>query len=231
MDAAFDLLGRAARGLRLTAATRSRTAGASVPLGGHRRRHPAARARPRPGRWRRSARPRRRRPLFGLATRPRGPPRQRRRRRCSAVCTIAWIDGRRGRDAAARRRGRRHGVRPARACRHRGGPRAAARPRSRTPTRSFNAGRAALLVAALTAAPERLISATEDRLHQSYRAEAMPDSYKLLRQLRGRGRARRSSPAPARPCWPSPTDSTTGPPPDGCGASCACRLEAPTLRA
>jgi homoserine kinase len=47
-----------------------------------------------------------------------------------------------------------------------------------------NAGRAALLVAALTGAPHRLISATEDRLHQSYRAEAMPESYKLLRALR-----------------------------------------------
>ena len=52
---------------------------------------------------------------------------------------------------------------------------------------SFNAGRTALLVAALTTAPERLISATEDRLHQTYRAEAMPESYKLLRQLRVEG--------------------------------------------
>ncbi|MFI5425529.1 homoserine kinase [Aeromicrobium sp. UC242_57] len=50
-----------------------------------------------------------------------------------------------------------------------------------------NAGRAALLIAALTVAPNRLISATEDWLHQSYRAEAMPDSYKLLRQLRVEG--------------------------------------------
>lgn len=52
---------------------------------------------------------------------------------------------------------------------------------------AFNAGRAALLIAALTGAPHRLISATEDRLHQSYRAEAMPDSYKLLRRLRVEG--------------------------------------------
>lgn len=52
---------------------------------------------------------------------------------------------------------------------------------------AFNAGRAALLIAALTVAPHRLISATEDRLHQSYRAEAMPDSYKLLRRLRVEG--------------------------------------------
>lgn len=52
---------------------------------------------------------------------------------------------------------------------------------------AFNAGRAALLVAALTTAPERLVSATEDRLHQMYRSEAMPDSYKLVRQLRVEG--------------------------------------------
>lgn len=47
-----------------------------------------------------------------------------------------------------------------------------------------NSGRAALLIAALTVAPHRLISATEDRLHQSYRAEAMPASYQLVRRLR-----------------------------------------------
>ena len=52
---------------------------------------------------------------------------------------------------------------------------------------ALNAGRAALLIAALTAAPERLISATEDRIHQSHRAEAMPASYKLLQQLRVEG--------------------------------------------
>lgn len=52
---------------------------------------------------------------------------------------------------------------------------------------AVNAGRAALLVAALTGSPKRLISATEDRLHQSYRAEAMPESYKLLRALRVEG--------------------------------------------
>ncbi len=52
---------------------------------------------------------------------------------------------------------------------------------------AVNAGRAALLIAALTTAPERLIWATEDRIHQTYRAEAMPESYKLLRQLRVEG--------------------------------------------
>jgi homoserine kinase len=50
-----------------------------------------------------------------------------------------------------------------------------------------NAGRAALLIAALTTAPHRLIFATEDWLHQSYRAEAMPESYNLLRRLRVEG--------------------------------------------
>ncbi|MFT4189603.1 MAG: homoserine kinase [Aeromicrobium sp.] len=51
----------------------------------------------------------------------------------------------------------------------------------------FNTGRAALLVAALLHAPHRLISATEDRLHQPYRAAAMPDSYRLVRNLRVEG--------------------------------------------
>jgi homoserine kinase len=52
---------------------------------------------------------------------------------------------------------------------------------------SFNAGRAALLVAALTGQPEQLLSATEDRLHQSYRAAAMPASATLIDELRGSG--------------------------------------------
>jgi len=52
---------------------------------------------------------------------------------------------------------------------------------------AVNAGRAALLVAALTVAPEQLIWATEDRIHQTYRSDAMPESYKLLRQLRVEG--------------------------------------------
>lgn len=52
---------------------------------------------------------------------------------------------------------------------------------------AFNAGRAALLVAALTGAPEHLMAATEDRIHQSYRAEEMPESYALMQQLRSDG--------------------------------------------
>lgn len=47
-----------------------------------------------------------------------------------------------------------------------------------------NAGRAGLLVAALTGQHELLMPATEDWLHQSYRAEAMPVSYELVQELR-----------------------------------------------
>ena len=50
-----------------------------------------------------------------------------------------------------------------------------------------NAGRAALLIAALTGAPELLLDATEDRLHQTYRAPAMPRSLDLVERLRGKG--------------------------------------------
>ncbi len=50
-----------------------------------------------------------------------------------------------------------------------------------------NAGRAALLVAALTACPEALLDATEDRLHQDYRAPAMPATRDLVGRLRAAG--------------------------------------------
>jgi homoserine kinase len=52
---------------------------------------------------------------------------------------------------------------------------------------AFAAGRAALLVAALTGTPQALFDATEDRLHQAYRASAMPDAYRLVEDLRGAG--------------------------------------------
>jgi homoserine kinase len=52
---------------------------------------------------------------------------------------------------------------------------------------AFTAGRAALLVHALTKAPELLFEATEDRLHQSYRASGMPATADLVRRLRGVG--------------------------------------------
>jgi homoserine kinase len=50
-----------------------------------------------------------------------------------------------------------------------------------------NAGRSALLVAALTARPDALLDATEDRLHQDYRAPAMPQTHHLVRSLRAAG--------------------------------------------
>jgi homoserine kinase len=50
-----------------------------------------------------------------------------------------------------------------------------------------NAGRAALLIAALTARPDALLDATEDKLHQDYRAPAMPHSHELVTRLRAAG--------------------------------------------
>ena len=50
-----------------------------------------------------------------------------------------------------------------------------------------NAGRAALLVAALSQSPEQLLRATEDRLHQDYRRPAMPESLALVEALRADG--------------------------------------------
>jgi homoserine kinase len=54
---------------------------------------------------------------------------------------------------------------------------------------AFAAGRSALLVAALTGATTALFAATEDRLHQQYRAPAMPQSAELVAVLRASGAA------------------------------------------
>ncbi|GAA4665786.1 homoserine kinase [Frondihabitans cladoniiphilus] len=54
---------------------------------------------------------------------------------------------------------------------------------------TFNVSRSALLVAALIQSPELLLAATEDRLHQSYRAKAMPETDTLIRMLRDAGLA------------------------------------------
>ncbi|WP_248241063.1 homoserine kinase [Microbacterium kunmingense] len=51
----------------------------------------------------------------------------------------------------------------------------------------FNVSRSALLIAALTQSPELLLAATEDKLHQNYRAQAMPDTDRLVRALRAVG--------------------------------------------
>jgi len=50
-----------------------------------------------------------------------------------------------------------------------------------------NAARAALLVAAMTTRPDLLLAATEDRLHQAYRAPAMPETAALVSRLREAG--------------------------------------------
>ncbi|MDP9883626.1 homoserine kinase [Sinomonas atrocyanea] len=52
-----------------------------------------------------------------------------------------------------------------------------------------NAGRAALLVHALTKDPSLLLPATEDYLHQSYRSSAMEPSARLIAALRAEGHA------------------------------------------
>jgi homoserine kinase len=52
---------------------------------------------------------------------------------------------------------------------------------------AFNAARSALLVTALTARPETLLAATDDRLHQPYRAAAFRDSAALVGKLRATG--------------------------------------------
>jgi len=53
----------------------------------------------------------------------------------------------------------------------------------------FNASRSGLLVAAMTQRPDRLLEATQDRLHQPYRVDAMPATGRLLSDLRARGLA------------------------------------------
>lgn len=52
-----------------------------------------------------------------------------------------------------------------------------------------DAGRAALLVAALASAPEHLLLATRDYLHQEQRRPAMPESLALVDALRAEGAA------------------------------------------
>ncbi len=54
---------------------------------------------------------------------------------------------------------------------------------------AFNAGRTALLVHALTTRPDLVLAATEDRLHQHQRAEAMPATADLVTRLRAGGLA------------------------------------------
>ncbi len=53
----------------------------------------------------------------------------------------------------------------------------------------FNVSRSALLIAALIQSPELLFASTEDRLHQNYRAAAMPETDELVQALRAKGYA------------------------------------------
>jgi len=53
----------------------------------------------------------------------------------------------------------------------------------------FNLSRSALLIAALIQSPELLLQATEDKLHQDYRASAMPETNALVHTLRDHGLA------------------------------------------
>jgi homoserine kinase len=53
----------------------------------------------------------------------------------------------------------------------------------------FNVSRSALLIAALTQSPELMLAATEDRLHQDYRAAAMPETDSLVQLMREHGHA------------------------------------------
>jgi homoserine kinase len=52
---------------------------------------------------------------------------------------------------------------------------------------AYTAGRAALLVEAVSRRPDLLLEATEDRLHQAYRAPAMPATADLVTALRAQG--------------------------------------------
>lgn len=53
----------------------------------------------------------------------------------------------------------------------------------------FNVSRTALMVVGLTSDPGVLMAATDDRLHQNYRAAAMPATSRLVSELRARGLA------------------------------------------
>src|SRR5690606_6126969 len=52
-----------------------------------------------------------------------------------------------------------------------------------------NSGRTGLLTLALSARPDLLPPATQDRLHQRYRASVMPETFALVERLREHGHA------------------------------------------
>ena len=84
------------------------------------------------------------------------------------------------------------------------------------PDAARNAGRAALLVHALAADPGLLLPATEDRLHQQYRAPALPRTAGLVEALRADGvPAVVSGAGPAVLAFAGPADDLTSYAPRG----------------
>ena len=144
--------------------------------------------------------------LLALADRDGGSPRQRRGRLLGGF-TIAWSeDGAAGavRLDARPRIGRAGRLRPRTEL---------ATTKARTallPTdvphadAALNAGRAALLVAALTSRPDLLLTATEDRLHQEYRRPAMPGRWRSSTSSATAGVPAVVSGAGPDACWRSP---------------------------
>jgi homoserine kinase len=90
---------------------------------------------------------------------------------------------------------------------------------------AFNAARAALLVHALTNEPARLLEATEDRLHQPYRASAMPETATLVKRLRtARIPAVVSGAGPSVLALVRPGDEVVEPPDGWCARSLSVSL-------
>jgi homoserine kinase len=89
----------------------------------------------------------------------------------------------------------------------------------------FNAARVALLVHALITDPSRLFEATEDRLHQRYRAPAMPETATLVRLLRtARIPAVVSGAGPSVLALIRPGDEAVEPPDGWCARSLSVNL-------
>jgi homoserine kinase len=103
-------------------------------------------------------------------------------------CTIAWTEGERAR---AVRLNPAEGIRPVVFVPEERGlteaARAALPPTVPHRDAAHSAGRAALLVHALMARPDLLFAATEDRLHQGYRAAGLPATAGLVDELRASG--------------------------------------------
>jgi homoserine kinase len=80
----------------------------------------------------------------------------------------------------------------------------------------FNLSRTALLVHALTSEPHLLMDATDDRLHQGYRASGMPQTAQLVAALRAAGvPAVVSGAGPSVLALTGPFAGEPLPPPDG----------------